>query len=113
MLIDADHIVQTTTTTTSTKDESKNSDDLKSVLKEYGAIIIKIADGKIGRESLNPFLDSLSHYISMSKNDIGLALMIGEDVTQDAYQLAANYSNTNKGIQNRLLVEKPMLNSLG
>jgi hypothetical protein len=46
VLIDADHIVQTTTTVSSTKDESKNSDNLKSVLKEYDAIIIKIADGK-------------------------------------------------------------------
>ena len=57
MLIDADHIVQTTTTTSvsSTKDESKNSDNLKSVFKEYGVIIIKIADGKIGRKSLYPF----------------------------------------------------------
>ena len=113
VLIDADHIVQTTTTTSSsssTINESKNSDNLKSVLKEYGAIIIKIADGKIERESLYPFFDSLSRYISVSKNDIGLALMIGEDVTQDAYQLAVNYSNTNKGIQNIVLVEKPMLN---
>jgi hypothetical protein len=55
VLIDADHIVQTTTTVSSTKDESKNSDNLKSVLKEYDAIIIKIADGKIGLESLYPF----------------------------------------------------------
>jgi len=113
VLIDADHIVQTTTTTTSsssTINENKNSDNLKSVLKEYGAIIIKIADDKIEREPLYPFFDSLSRYISVSKNDIGLALMIGEDVTQDAYQLAANYSNTNKGIQNIVLVEKPMLN---
>jgi hypothetical protein len=112
VLIDADHIVQTTTTTSSssTINESKNSDNLKSVLKEYGAIIIKIADGKIERESLYPFFDSLSRYISVSKNDIGLALMIGEDVTQDANHLATHFSNTSKRIQNIVLVEKPMLN---
>jgi hypothetical protein len=112
VLIDADHIVQTTTTTSSssTINESKNSDNLKSVLKEYGAIIIKIADDKIERESLYPFFDSLSRYISVSKNDIGLALMIGEDVTQDANHLATHFSNTSKRIQNIVLVEKPMLN---
>ncbi len=83
------------------------------MLKEYGAIIIKIADNKIERESLYPFFDSLSHYMSITKNDIGLALMIGEDVTQDAYHLVTNYSNKNKRIQNIILVEKPILNNLG
>ena len=110
VLIDADHIVQTTTRTTN---QSKNSDNLKSVLKEYGAIIIKIVDGKIERESLYPFFDSLSRYVSISKNDIGLALMIGEDISQNAGHLATNYSNINKRIQNIVLVEKPMLNNLG
>lgn len=109
VLIDADHIVQRTTTT----NQSKNSDNLKSVLKEYGAIIIKIVDGKIERESLYPFFDSLSRYVSISKNDIGLALIIGEDISQNACHLATNYSNANKRIQNIVLVEKPILNNIG
>jgi hypothetical protein len=111
VLMDADRIKEqeyTTTTTTKTGDKNNNSrDDLKSIFKEYGAVIVKIADGTIDIESIRSFFNSLLHYLSISKSDIGLAIIIGESASQDAYNLSRDYAKANKRIKHIVLVEKP------
>jgi hypothetical protein len=54
VLLDANHL----------KDDSssdKEGNNLKRVLKEYGAVIIKIVDGNVDKQSVELFTDSLSH----------------------------------------------------
>jgi len=78
------------------KDDSSNdniSNNLKKVLKEYGAIIIKILDGNVDRQAVEHFTDSLSHYNTITDNQIGLGLIIGETVTEDARQYAIEISS--------------------
>jgi hypothetical protein len=104
VLMDADHITQTT-------GGGKASDNLKNILEEYGAIIIKIVDGKIDTQSIQWFFDSLSHYISISKNNIGLALIMGEAASEEANILAGHYTAANKKIQHMVIVEKKALPS--
>jgi hypothetical protein len=109
VLMDADRIREqenTTTTTTMTGDKN-SSDDLKRIFKEYGAVIVKIADGSIDIESIRSFFNSLLHYLSVSKSDIGLAIIIGESASQDAYNLSRDYAEANKRIHHLLLIEKP------
>jgi hypothetical protein len=53
VLLDANHL----------KDDSssdKEGNNLKRVLKEYGAVIIKIVDGNVDKQSVELFTDSLS-----------------------------------------------------
>jgi type II secretory pathway pseudopilin PulG len=75
------------------KDNNSNdnttSNNLRGVLKEYGAIIIKIVDGHVDRQAVDLFTDSLSRYNAITNNQIGLGLIIGENVTEDTRQYYA------------------------
>jgi hypothetical protein len=92
VLIDADHVLSD-----GSDGSSSNSIDisnyLKKVLKEYGSIIIKIIDSTVDRHSVEVFTDSLSQYNAMTNNEIGLGLMIGEDVAENAKIYAINVSS--------------------
>jgi hypothetical protein len=107
VLMDADRIKEQEKNTTTKTGDKNNSDDLKSIFKEYGAVIVKIADGAIDIESIRSFFNSLLHYLSISKSDIGLAIIIGESASQDAYNLSRDYAKANKRIHHIVLVEKP------
>jgi hypothetical protein len=102
VLIDLDHI----------KDyESGDSDDSRSIdlkqsLQEYGSVVIKITDGTIGKDSVESFSKSLSNYVSLTKNKIGLAVIIGDDISKDAYNIAKQHES-NK-VNYIILVEKPL-----
>jgi hypothetical protein len=64
-------------------------------------------DGTIDKQSVQSFSKSLSDYIAISKKKkAGLALMIGDDVAQDANRLARNYSHSSKKDHNIILIEK-------
>jgi hypothetical protein len=89
VLLDADHVLN--------NDSADNlSNTLKRVLKEYGAIVIDIIDGDVDRHSVELFTDSLSRYNTMTNNQIGLGLIIGENVTEDARQYAMEVSSHHK-----------------
>ena len=76
--------------------------DLKKILKKYGSIIVKIIDGTIDRKSVQSFSKSISDYTK--KNEVGLALLIGDDIARDA----RNYSRSSQKKQhNIILIEKP------
>jgi hypothetical protein len=105
VLMDADHVLQTT----NQQKDLKISDALKKVLKEYGSIIIKIIDGSVEDQHIRSFFDSISNYTSISKNHVGLALIIGDSASQDAYRLLGHYSTTEKNIQHSIIIEKPTI----
>ena len=87
------------------------SNNLKMVLKEYGAIVINIIDGNVDRHSVEAFTDSLSQYNTMTNNQIGLGLIIGENVAEDARQYAIEISShlrmRKRGINFLVVMAKP------
>jgi hypothetical protein len=60
--------------------------ELKRVLEDYGAVIIKIIDGKVGKDELQTFSSALRAYAARAGHHdaVGLAIMVGKDVDQDA-----------------------------
>jgi hypothetical protein len=61
---------------------------LKLALQNYGSIIVKFVNGTIDADIITSFSILLSRYISVTKNSVSLALIIGNDATSDAYNLA-------------------------
>jgi hypothetical protein len=70
-----------------------NTDALKQVIREYGTIIIKIVNGVVDKDAVVNFSELLSRYISLTNNKVSLALLIGEEVTDDAHNLALYLKN--------------------
>lgn len=83
--------------------------DLRSVLNEYGAVIIKIESGKVDADTVALFSRSLSNYVKETKNHVGLSVIIGENVSDSAYNLV-NTSNV-EVVKRIVLVDKPLVQS--
>jgi hypothetical protein len=99
VLLDSDHVLD---------DDSNASNNLKKVLREYGAIIIKIVDGDIDRNSVESFTDSLVKYISVTKHPVDIGLVIGDSLTDDAREYASKISfHRKRGINRLILMVKP------
>jgi hypothetical protein len=83
--------------------------DLKKILGDYGAIIIKIVDGKISKKELVSFSSAISKYAVQRhrrvKNAVGLAIIIGREISPDAYSTARSAGNVI--VKDILLIEKP------
>ena len=89
ILMDANHVLD---------DDGNN---FRQVLEKYGAVIIKILDDVIDRQYVESFADSLSKYSSTTKNKVGLGLIIGEDLTDEAVSL-----HRKRGINHLILIAK-------
>lgn len=65
--------------------------DLKKILADYGAIIIRIVDGTISNNEVSSFSESLLEYSNYrrKKNAVGLAIMVGREITPEAYSAKA------------------------
>ena len=87
--------------------KSIDSDSLKDAIQEYGSILIKILDKVIDKRTTEDFLESLQKYNKRDK--IGLAIMIGDSISQESYILA-NKIKDNKISDNLILIEKPVKN---
>jgi hypothetical protein len=89
-------------------DDSPIAKDLRQTLLDYGSIVVKIIDDAIDNKTAELFVDSLSKYISLTKNKVGLGLIIGEETTRDAqvFSNKASYFRRKK-IDNLLLLAKP------
>jgi hypothetical protein len=83
-----------------------NSSNLKQSLMEYGAVVIKIVEGTVDNKTVHSFYHSLSKYVSLTKNKVGLALIIGDNISEDAGSIARQLEN-NK-INYIVLIEKPL-----
>jgi len=63
----------------------ERGDNLKKILADYGAIIIKVIDGKISRSDVDSFSNSLKAYSKEKQYNamIGIAILIGKEVEPD------------------------------
>ena len=99
ILLDANQVVD---------DNSTISYNLKDILQNYGSVVVKIIDGAIDKNIVESFVNSLLKYVSLTKNDIGLGLIIGEEIATDAQPYANQALHVNrKKINNLLLLVKP------
>ena len=99
ILLDANQVVD---------DNSIISNNLKNILWNYGSVVVKIIDGAVDKNTVESFVNSLLTYVSLTKNDIGLGLIIGEEIATDAQPYANQTLHVNrKKINNLLLLVKP------
>jgi hypothetical protein len=81
--------------------------ELKLALQKYGSVIVKFVDGTIDGNTILSLSNFLSKYISITKNSVSLALIIGDDATSDAYKLASHPKD--KKIGYMIIIERPLL----
>jgi hypothetical protein len=87
--------------------KSIDSDSLKNAIQEYGSILIKIVDKIIDKRIIEEFLKSLQKYKKRDK--IGLAIIIGDSISQETYILANKIKDSTIS-DNLILIEKPVNN---
>jgi hypothetical protein len=99
----------------SVKDDGSSdniANNLKRVIKEYGAIVITIIDGNVDKHAVETFIGSLSQYHTITNNPIGLGLIIAENTTEDARQYAIEISSRHRmrkrgGVKFLVVMAKP------
>ena len=100
--IDSNHVLLS-----GSKDEDNNNNTLD-LLEEYGAIVIRIVDDSIKQNIVKTFVDSLTRYVSLTNNQVGLGIIIGEGVTSEAEKYVNEFSRHREaGINHLLLIVKP------
>ena len=106
ILIDSNHVLN--------GNNKDNSNSLRNVLKAYGAIIVKIFDDRTDKVSVESYVNSLLQYTYRTKNQVGLAIIIGQEISSEtqeyANQLLHKHKRSRK-INNLLLIEKPSSSS--
>lgn len=105
ILIDSDHVLNG-----GGGDDNSKGRSLRKVLEDYGAVIIKIVDDYVGRNHVESFVDSLSKYVLMSKKQVGLGMIIGEEISPEAKEFANNFISKRRlglPINLLLLIDKP------
>jgi hypothetical protein len=86
--------------------KSVDANSLKNTIQDYGSIIIKITGGVIDKAVTHGFIQSLQKYSRQQGNKIGLAMIIGESITPESYDLVSK--SKDKIInENLILIEKP------
>lgn len=95
VLIDQDTVVE------------DKSPSLKRKLESYGAIMVKIVDGAVGKEEIKSLSDSLSKYLlrKRKRDAIGLAIIVGKEISPEA--LAATRSSPVQTARDILFIERP------
>ena len=75
--------------------------------------VVKIVDGAIDKNTVESFVNSLSTYASLTKTEIGLGLIIGEEVRREGQEFAnkASYLKRRR-IDKLLLIAKPSIPSI-
>jgi len=100
ILMDANHVLDD-------GGSSSITNNFRQVLKEYGAVIIKILDGVIDRHHVESFADSLSKYSSITKSKVGLGLIVCEELSDEAREYARKISlHRKRGINHLILIAK-------
>ncbi len=85
------------------KDVPELPSDLKNILTEYGAVVIKVIDGTIDKDIVVLFSNLLLEYTRETKNTVGLPVIIGENISNDAYTLV---NASHEDVKRVVLVEK-------
>ncbi len=102
VLIDSSHVLN--------GDDKNKDNSLRKVLEDYGAVIIKIVDGYVDRSQVESFVNSLAKYASVSKNQVGLGIIIGEDISPEAKESVSKFISEKRRrlpINHLLLIDKP------
>ena len=86
--------------------KSIDSDSLKNAIQEYGGILVKIIENTIDKNTTQKFLESLQKYRMRKDNKIGLAILVGESIEQECYELINKIKDKNIR-ENLILIEKP------
>jgi hypothetical protein len=105
VLIDGDKIIS--------KDNRDEDDMLINKLNEYGTVVGKIVTNPntIDTPEIKGFIRSVLQYSKSKNKYVGLALLVGNEVTSDAMDYAKNYSNNSIGYL--IIIEKPgIMNSV-
>jgi hypothetical protein len=79
---------------------------LKNTIQDYGGILVKIIEKTIDKNTTQTFIESLQKYKIKKGNKIGLALLIGESIDQESYQLINKIKDKNIR-ENLIWIEKP------
>ena len=87
-----------------------DSDSLKNTIHDYGSILIKITEGVIDKNLTRTCIQSLQKYRKQQGNKIGLAMIIGESITQESYDLINKIKDKIIN-ENLILIEKPTTDS--
>jgi uncharacterized membrane protein len=104
ILLDANHVLN---------DGSTISNSLKQILQDYGAAVVKIVDGAVDKNTVESFVNSLSTYASLTKTEIGLGLIIGEEIRREGQEFANKTSYLKRRrIDKLLLLAKPSIPSI-
>lgn len=104
ILLDANHVLNNRSTV---------SNDLIRTLQDFGPVVVRIIDGSIDKNTVQSFVNSLSTYASLTKTNIGLGLIIGEEIQRDAQESANNASYLKRRkINNLLLLAKLSIPSI-
>lgn len=103
VLIDSKHVRRI-------DNNQKISNDLIEALEEHGAIIIKIIDGTVTNDTITSFSKQLYSYTSLTKNKVHLAVIIGDDASEESYKLAIK-SERKGTLDYIVVVEKPVSSS--
>ena len=80
--------------------------DLRNTIQDYGGILVKIVEKTIDKNTTQTFIESLQKYRMKKDNKIGLAILIGESIEQESYQLINKMKDKNIR-ENVILIEKP------
>ena len=93
-------------------DKLPSTSSLKKVLDEFGIILIKIIDGTVDKQMVENLIKSLGAYVSNTQHNIGLVILIGEEISEETH-LFVNQINNNKRVKidQIILLSKPSLNS--
>ena len=86
------------------KSNNRENIELQNVLRTYGSVIIKIVDGTIDQETVKSFSTMPSKYESITKNKVGLTVIIGERVSPKAYNMVRQ--NKHNYLNSIMLIEK-------
>lgn len=94
-----------TITTTSSSSTCIPDRDLSESVGEYGAIIVKVvtSGNRISKETVKSFQEEIQEYISLTRNKVGLALIVGNTIDAEAEELSKSEM---KGIDYLILIEK-------
>jgi len=83
-----------------------NSDSLRNTIQDYGSILIKIIESTIDKNLTQTVIESLQKYRKQG-NKIGLAMIIGESITNESYDLVDKIIKDKTISESLILIEKP------
>ena len=87
------------------KDKDENN-YFKNKINEYGSIIGKIQTSSVvDSNTANMFIQSILEYVKVTNKFVGLALLVGNEVTDEAMRIVTNYSD--KHIGYLIVIDKP------